>query len=436
VPHRELDLDFSNVEGVIGFAGGNGTGKTMALEIAPMTLYGKSPSGRNLYELMMDDSADMETRFTSSSKYYRAHRILKRKGSTVTQDVYLYELPEPDADGILLAGPKQAEFNAKIEELVGSEDLFLAMTFSAQGAAGDITQVPPRLRKEILGTFVGADRFVPIWEMAKADLATTERESDTTAARITILEQEAVKLQELDVSIADLDRKLTEHEVQVQVTEADLEAARGKVNEWTKLETERDQTQERINRETTEANTVKERIASIGKDGKERGELRDQVNGATAYRKTIADADALIEQRRILTDELRGFTGAEHHARQTYTEAKAAEDKQMEYFKRQRDEVDTLLKRNEKLASRLNDPDLGCPVDKFMVDATEADDGLVEIRRTLRHMQKACETRDPKLGAATDKAREGLDTARECLEYHQEQIDKLTDLSTLDERNT
>jgi len=228
-PHSHTVLNFSELRSPIGMVAPKGTGKTALLECLLAALYGDYAwYGSNIYGLLTQGGsgkAKIQLTFDEGGEVYTVTRTLRATASTKSHVATLV-----DAEGKAIAGPKVANCNQAIENIVGSKENALATWFCAQNRRMDLCGSPgePDLRarrRRIFGHFVNVDKLdVPLkiaTEEAKhvngriAELTAQLADQDDPTDEIESLEQSI----ETDNAVRENERENLRRE-QTQLEEA------------------------------------------------------------------------------------------------------------------------------------------------------------------------------------------------------------------------
>ena len=163
--HKETNIGFEDMSNIIAITGQNGTGKTFLIESIPAALYGTFPSRvGSIYDKMSKGFAgiaEIKLFFDMNDKSYLVERTLKKTNKTTSSEASLFE------NGVLVAGPKVRDFEIAIENLLGSQEIFLASIFSSQNNAGDLCNAKPSERKTIFAKMLGLEKMQKLSDLAK-----------------------------------------------------------------------------------------------------------------------------------------------------------------------------------------------------------------------------------------------------------------------------
>ncbi len=179
--HIDRTIEWGTTEGLIAFEASNGSGKTFLAEAAFATLFGYWPSYKgNIYDSVRQNGsgkATIETVFTLSGKTYRATRKVNVTAKTRKQEAWI------GIDGkTSLAGPKIRDFDLFVLNLIGDDKLALATWFSCYRSTGDICELPPAGRSDLISEFISTAHLGSIGSRAKT-------EKTRAATEITVHEQ-------------------------------------------------------------------------------------------------------------------------------------------------------------------------------------------------------------------------------------------------------
>lgn len=273
--HTDIDLDLSNMEGLIGISGKSGSGKTFILESPYAAMFGEYPSYRGTLtdQMTLDVIGDglISVDFESGGLPCTAERHLRKTERTGKTDAYLY------VDGEEKAGPKILSVNDACKEMVGDPELLLASVYSVQKQTGNIVDAEPTKRKAIMSKLLGADRFLVLGDAAK-------KRGELDKKEISQLEG---SVESLKLRLGGKDDVLNEKfEIEQHVSEAER-ALKEYMEELTDA-TKRLSVLEGVQLDKTRADQDVERIEK---------ELNQIVNRTDAVHKEIEDYKERISQR-------------------------------------------------------------------------------------------------------------------------------------------
>lgn len=180
--HKFTDIDFYNLNGLIGVSGSNGSGKTYIMESLYAALFGEFPSRpgtlADRFTRGLTGDARVEVGFDSHGCPCEVSRFIHKttKTGSVTANLLI--------DGLPKAGPKVADVTNACTNLVGDPELLLASIYSVQGQAGNLIDASPAQRKELMAKLLGTDRFLVLGEAAKKRGESDEREAGYLARDI------------------------------------------------------------------------------------------------------------------------------------------------------------------------------------------------------------------------------------------------------------
>lgn len=392
-PYRQpepvtLDLDALG-QGVIAISGSNGAGKTTLLECFPAALYQRLPyrEPRSLYEFASGKDALAEAVFDDNGRTIRATvRIdAERRKSERTLTI---DGEEP------ITGARA--YDARVRDLFGSYDAFLATVFAPQSQRRNLCELPVAERKALFAEFIGAGRYARLHEEAKTrrDRLTSEVESERRG--ILSIEEEVSALPDLTVSHGQAQHA------------ADAASAR--------LDTTR-QAEREATDAVARARSVSERLAAV-----ETAEL-------TAKR-ALDRAVALLTDARSEPDSVR----RRHAERLKFIDARTADERCVPLYDAHAEAAKRLDERRARIETQIETlPDAGA-IEGILAQvradlaAAEAEDRAAQVllrdvdraRADLAAAQKALETaraaaeREASLELAA--AQDALDAARKARE--------------------
>lgn len=188
----EITIDFSRFSpGLIALVGKNGSGKTTILEnLHPYRRLASRDGSPAKHFRLRDSRRDLT--FQVGAHVYRALIIIDAQ--TAKHEAYLYKDGAPVNDG------KTTTYDAAIERLLGSDELYFRSIFAAQNAES-ITSLTAGKRKALFMELLGLDRYGRYEEAAKAKASASESELSGVAASIENARRELERKVEIEEKI-------------------------------------------------------------------------------------------------------------------------------------------------------------------------------------------------------------------------------------------
>jgi DNA repair exonuclease SbcCD ATPase subunit len=146
----EIELDFSDLSGLIALAGSNGTGKTTILESLQPYSRMVSRKGALQYHVYGRD-AEKELSFEFQGDHYKT--LIKIDSESGRSEGYLWKNGESLLDG------KISNYNKYIVELFGSPELFFSSVFCGQGSK-KLNEMTTGDLKKLFSEFLRLDTLV------------------------------------------------------------------------------------------------------------------------------------------------------------------------------------------------------------------------------------------------------------------------------------
>lgn len=169
-------------DGIIGFVGANGHGKSAAVEVPMAVLYGNYPSKTSIGNQVNTKRADAEIEMEWVSKgeaFVGTRRVFK---DSKPQKAQLREKGKKD-----LICNKVREYESFVSQLVGDEKLFLSSCFMSQNKAASFLLADPRDRKDVLSKLLGFNNLEQIFKELK-------RSYDQQFGELTVWKKEHAEL--------------------------------------------------------------------------------------------------------------------------------------------------------------------------------------------------------------------------------------------------
>lgn len=209
-PYREVTIDLTCVRSAI-VTGPNGAGKSVAIvDAVRAALYGRTRS--TMDDMIRTGETDMMMSVTFSLNRQRYRVIRKRSIKTKAgkSDLEL-QIQAPDTgpgstgDAVWtpMSGGRMGETQEKIVQLLNCDDVLLTATsFFLQGQADRFSKATPTERKAILAGILRMDRYAILKSAASREALTIEARMPDRRAAIAALDQAAIDLAAVQVSLA------------------------------------------------------------------------------------------------------------------------------------------------------------------------------------------------------------------------------------------
>ena len=216
-------VDFTGLH-VACICGSNGHGKSALLDSITWALWGKA-RGRVQDEMISygADECRVELDFTSRDQNYRVIRSHARGGTrrrSGASDLQLMVLENDIPRAI--TGDLIRETQARIDQTIGMDyDTFINSAFLVQGRADEFTNKTPAERKAVLSKILGLETYDRLqlrarernsWAENTAKIA--EGNVDRLRRDLELLAEPTAELEELENSLAALDKDLAKQQVQ------------------------------------------------------------------------------------------------------------------------------------------------------------------------------------------------------------------------------
>jgi exonuclease SbcC len=188
---EEVSLDLSKLSGLVALSGPNGAGKTSFLELLhPFRTLASRKKALQHHVFLRDSHKDLT--FSLNGDTYRT--LVKIDSQSGKQEGFIWRNGEPQVDG------KCPAYDAYIEDLLGSAELFFASVFAAQNSK-KLNEMTTGQLKELMTEFLRLDELVRHEQTSKAVANMLSAELERARASLKALEQ---RLEEVRMSAADL----------------------------------------------------------------------------------------------------------------------------------------------------------------------------------------------------------------------------------------
>lgn len=171
--YKEFEIEFS--EGLTGFIGKNGSGKSTIFEAVFFALYGeiRNKNAKSYIKYVKSDEKSIvkvELIFEINSVEYKAVREFR--GKNLTAKAYLYDSRE-----ILLASGAK-EVDKKIQNLIGmGKTAFLHTVFASQKELMSLSLLDNEARKKMIRKLLGLEKIDSIEKKIRENLTDLRRDS-------------------------------------------------------------------------------------------------------------------------------------------------------------------------------------------------------------------------------------------------------------------
>jgi DNA repair exonuclease SbcCD ATPase subunit len=183
-PHEYIHIDWTTHEGLVAFLMTNGWGKTFLVEGAFAAPYGKFPSYKGDVYSALRLGSNLKGIITSTMEVDgEIYEIIRRVNGAV-KNRYQEQIIRILGTEKPLAGPKQRDFDPFIEDLIGDADLAEATWFSAYRSEGDLCELRPGERSDLIAEFIKTADITAIGKEAKKMRERRETESSQLTTRI------------------------------------------------------------------------------------------------------------------------------------------------------------------------------------------------------------------------------------------------------------
>ncbi|WP_300456661.1 SMC family ATPase [Desulfobacula sp.] len=190
----EIDLDLSNLSGLIALAGPNGHGKTTLLEsLSPFRTFASRSGALRHHFFLRDSFRDIS--FEYSGDLYRT--LVKIDADTDRSEGFVWKNNQPQVDG------KVTNYNNYLVNLLGTANLFYNSVFCAQNSA-KISDMTTGQLKQLFVEFLRLDRLAGYEKTSKQCVAILGSLLGIAERRGNNLEERLERFQDTDKELEDL----------------------------------------------------------------------------------------------------------------------------------------------------------------------------------------------------------------------------------------
>lgn len=404
-----INLDFSDLAGLIAFAGPNGKGKTTILENLHPYRTLVSRSGALQHHVYLRDSYKDLT-FVHNGTIYRC--LVQIDSHTGKQDCFIYVNSSTDS----VVDGKTGEYDRYVENLFGSQRLYFNSVFCAQGS-DKLNDMTTGDLKALFSEFLQLDKLVAWEQTAKSIRNAGQVKIDGLTSKIDAL-NDRIDTQETDYKI-EIEQWNTR--LKTLEDEAKLLASRGARIEKKVIELGR---QEEVNQ------AIRDQIDTLRKSANEKQMAFDEWHESylenqadrdelvQEIKKDLITAQTIIETEPALLARRATLKALKQQADQTRKELDDAKDDlretTVEIMGLQTQDIEDVSKFNTVMAkidreiARVKDDRSACAVEMLELDnqitAAEGDTWILEMSKEIDHCRekvKVLEDRDPSCQSKT-----------------------------------
>ena len=275
-------LDFSQITTAC-LTGDNGHGKSALLDAITWSLWGQTRA-KNLDDVVRLGQEDAEVEFAFELEGAR-YRVLRKRSLRTRAGQSSLDLQGFDAAAHRyqsISGNSIRETEAKIVQLLHMNyDTFINSVFILQGRADEFTTRRPAERKRILGEILGLAVFDELEARAKLHRGALDQEVKMLTQRITELQQEVARKDELATVVHAHQATLAQLHTELQTTQERLEQLR--------------QRQSALDLQHQSAQEGRRRLHQL------RHEVAEVTQQLAGHRQRVADYEAILQQESAIT---------------------------------------------------------------------------------------------------------------------------------------
>lgn len=303
-------INFDNIHGVTGIFAPNATGKSSILGALMYVLYNATDRGsvKNQHVCnIRHQSCNARVIVTIDGTDYVFHRETtkheNKRGQYANTTLNVWKLL-PDNQLVDLAGEQRTDTEKVIRSLIGTADDVLLTCLSTQGDADAYVKRGSSSRRQVLARFLDLDIFDKMHRIINEDVKAyktqlksfPDREWDKLVKQLKTervelthaTEKAALELDDINVRIAEIRKKLADSSGSEPVTTAQVDAAKGLI---VKLETQIDAFNKELNALTLDIENQQEKIKICfeEKNASDIDTLKEQHDKLTLLQKSVID---------------------------------------------------------------------------------------------------------------------------------------------------
>lgn len=452
----EIEIDFSNIDGLIAFAGQNGLGKSTILEnLHPFSTLA-SRSGA-LFNHCFRRDAEKELSFTYNGSRYRT--LLKIDSQSGKSEGFIYK---NDATKSETTG-KIREYDKYIVNLLGTENMFFHSVFCAQNAT-KLSDMTTGELKTLLSEFLNLDKLVG-WEVdSKDQITAVTGQIEQVDKQIMALGLKETGIDKVKDNLAREKVTLDEHETAMDALkkkrveyQADLEQLRDKkakqevlLSQKANLEARIKELQDTLAREQKDAdvelNALRDAYKALQAQIKENEELlkqADEINTAAGKESEINNKIELLTKTIDLTTaEIAEIQDTVHKIESRLQDLRAkkkelANDAELVRLEHAIAQTVHMIKQGNGQLSALEVRDKDCQSStcSFIVAALKAKEELPKLEAECADLSRQKQERAGQIERETAEIEEQLSSDEHALRLSKDNLKGRTETNTEDRKN-
>ncbi len=203
----KASIDFDALgPGLVAFVGDNGNGKSHAMELSgPATLFRTFPSyGGDSFASHIHPAAKLAQSTLTFSTGGQRYKLEVTYDPTAKSGKGQTRAKLFRGDDDLIAGPERlGDVDAKLAEILPSQDVMLASSFACQSRDGSFGDLPKARKKELFMELLGLARLQAVAEAAKARRQKAEDGLDRLRPKVEDLRNRTVRYADVAFSLED-----------------------------------------------------------------------------------------------------------------------------------------------------------------------------------------------------------------------------------------
>jgi len=323
---NEVAIDLTCIGGkVVAVCGGNGAGKSTALELAlPGAMYRSTPTRGSLANLATTRASFVEATLVNGRRWTIRQTVDQVSGKAES-------LVLDDAGSPVLPDAKVRSFDAWAAQHLPVPEVLFASTFAAQGTGGFLAAKPSD-RKAILLRTLGIEHLETLAERGRERARAAKAKLDTLVARIGDEKARGLDVAEAEQALASARATAAQADIQLEKARAELARVQREAQAHQEHGRQRADLDERRQGLARTVETIAERMEALGAITCRADQIRSAVEQLAVLDRRLVDTRAQLATaeaeataaNRTLEGAIEGSVDADRAARTAVERVEAA----------------------------------------------------------------------------------------------------------------